>query len=547
MPGDFAIAQIAAQRTNFDDALTYANRSLDANALNIRAATLKAAILRHQGKAQDAYDVAESASQKVDPLDVGALAERWMDKQDAADAAMLADTLRDHPAAGLEAAVQYADAGLWSDGTAVLEQMVAAAPDKSSITPMAYYYLGWFAQKQGQAQQALDDFKLASQMPANDITFPFQFEGIAALEAAMQANPTDARAPYHLANLLFDSQPARATKLWEQSAALDPSFPIVHRNLGVAYTHDGGDDSNNRAIAQYELAVAHDDPYADHFAELDQLYETTGLAPEKRLALLEQNQSTVIKRDDATARLISLKIFAGKYDEAIALMQNRVFNIWEGGSRMNLDVSWTDAHLLRGRQRLASGDSAGALADFDTALKYPDNLRVEIPDGPNARHAEVSWFIACACEAMGNLDRAKAAWTDAASTDAPAAGGGGGRRGGRGGFGGPDRNVQRYYRALAMQKLGQAGRGETIFHELAASADAAAAQSADGDPSAAGGAAPAGAERQPARTREAAAHYLAGLGHLGLKETDAARKEFASALAAKPDYLGAKVSLTSIQ
>ena len=42
------------------------------------------------------------------------------------------------------------------------------------------------------------------------------------------------------------------------------------------------------------------------------------------------------KRDDALSREIGLKIFAGKYDDAIALMTGRTFSVWEGGS---LDVA----------------------------------------------------------------------------------------------------------------------------------------------------------------------------------------------------------------
>jgi tetratricopeptide (TPR) repeat protein len=552
--GYFAIAQIACQRGDFDDALDYANRSLDANALNIRAATLKAAILRHQYDWRKALRVVQDASEKIDPLDVGALAERWLDEVDdnyenapsqPRDEAAFVSTLKNHPAAGLEAAVQYADAGLWADGTSVLQQLVAAAPDQSRVTPMAYYYLGWFAQKQGQSQKALDYFKLAAQMPANDLVFPFQFEGIQALEAAMTANPQDAHAPYLLGDLLFDSQPARATKLWEQSAALDPSFTIVHRNLAVAYSHQDGNDSTSNAIAQLEQAVSNGDTYADHFYELDQLYETTGVAPEKRLALLEQNQSTVVKRDDATARLVSLKIFAGKYDEAIALMQNRVFSIWEGGSSMHLDVSWTDAHLLRGREHLAAKQFPEALADFNAALQYPIGLRIEQGDGPHPRQAEVSWFIGLACEGMGDLDRAKQAWNTAVSTSLPTGGGRRGGRGGRGGSSGADRGVQRYYQALALQKLGQASRGETIFHELASTSTGALEQ-ADADANAAPPI-PSAGNRQPRSDREASAYYLIGLGHLGLNETDAARNEFTLALAARPDYLAAKISLATIQ
>jgi hypothetical protein len=42
------------------------------------------------------------------------------------------------------------------------------------------------------------------------------------------------------------------------------------------------------------------------------------------------------------------------------------------------------------------------------------------------------------------------------------------------------------------------------------------------------------------------AHYVAGLGYAGLGEKEKARGEFAAALAAMPDHLGAKLALGNL-
>jgi hypothetical protein len=65
----------------------------------------------------------------------------------------------------------------------------------------------------------------------------------------MKSNPRDARAPYYLGNLLYDWQPEEAVRLWETSAAINPSFSIVHRNLATAYAHRKPAGNLNRAIA----------------------------------------------------------------------------------------------------------------------------------------------------------------------------------------------------------------------------------------------------------------------------------------------------------
>ena len=127
------------------------------------------------------------------------------------------------------------------------------------------------------------------------------------LRAAIGANARDARAPYYLGNLLYDWQPEEATKWWEASAAIDPSFAIVHRNLAVAYLHRKPEGDPSQAIAELEKAVALDRKYALHFTELDELYEQAGTPIEKRVPLFEQNRDVVAQRDDAQNRAIALK------------------------------------------------------------------------------------------------------------------------------------------------------------------------------------------------------------------------------------------------
>ena len=252
----------------------------------------------------------------------------------------------------------------------MLSQVASKAPDAARVSPMVYYFLAYFAAKSGEKAKAGEYYALARRMPP-DYVFPFQYEEIDVLRAAIDAGSADARAPYYLGNLLYDWQPAEATKYWEKSAELDPSFAIVHRNLSVAYSHRG--DPAEKAIAELEKAVSMDRKYPIHFTELDELYESAGVAPEKRLALLEKNHAVVTGRDDSLAREISMKVVAGKYDEAIQLMTGRHFAVWEGAN-LNVGEQWTNAYLLRGQRRLGAKQYREALGDFQTATQIPDNL-----------------------------------------------------------------------------------------------------------------------------------------------------------------------------
>ena len=285
--------------------------------------------------------------------------------------------------------------------------MTAAAPDKSKIHPMAYYYLGYFAEKLG-AQKASEYYRLAVSMPP-DYVFPFQNEAIDVLRAAIQANPRDARAPYYLGNLLYDWQPEEAAKLWETSAALDPSFAIVHRNLATAYMHQKPAGDLNRAIAELEHAVSLDRKYPLHFTELDELYEQAGTPIEKRLPLFEKNRDVVAQRDDAQNRAIALKVAAGKYDEAIAMMTGRQFAVVEGAN-LNVAEHWTDAHILRGQRNIAAKRYTEALADLQAALTVPSNLAARGWRRGGARGAEIAYWTGVAYQGMSDRAKATESW-----------------------------------------------------------------------------------------------------------------------------------------
>ena len=420
--------------------------------------------------------------------------------------------------------------GLWQDGADTLLQMTAAAPDKSKIHPMAYYYLGYFAGKLGQPQKAAEYCRLAAGMPAGLRLSVPERSHRGACARPSSTNPRDARAPYYLGNLLYDWQPEEATRLWEASAALDPSFAIVHRNLATAYQHRKPAGDLDRAIAELEKAVSLDRKYALHFAELDQLYEQAGTPIEKRLPLFERNQDTVARRDDAQNRAIGLKVAAGKYDDAIAMMTGRHFAVAEGAN-LNVAEHWADAHLLRAQRNLAAGRRTEALADLQAAAAIPANL----PGGgagPGNRGAEIAYWTGVAYEGSGDHAKAVESWNHAG---APAAAGG--RRGGAPG-GSPE--VQSYYQALCLEKLGQTDRAQAMFRGLVDSGQHLLRQ-----PDTAGGRG--GAARPPSpRATVANAHYLAGLGYLGLHEREKAKAELSQAVETSPDLVGAKSALAAL-
>ncbi|MCF7972256.1 MAG: DUF5107 domain-containing protein [Phycisphaerae bacterium] len=526
-PSYYGLAEIACIRGDLDTALDHVERSIEFNSVNLRAQNLKAAVLRHLGRSKEALALLTTTVYHINPLDTRALAEQWLAGKTRKQARVLSDTLNAFPATAQQCAAEYLNAGLWQDGTKVLQLMVNSAPDKTRINPMVYYYLACFADQLGQSDQAVEYAHLAQAM-SPDYCFPFQGETIAILERVMTLNPRDARAPYYLGNVLYDWQPKKATALWEKSIALDPSYAIAHRNLAIAYAHEETSDALPRAITSLEQAVALPHKYAIHFAELDELYEAAGVTPEKRLAVMEKSQNTVIQRDDATQRLIALKVLGKKCTEAIALMTGREFEIWEGGS-LTVVNDWVSAHLLRGQTALQARKYQEALDEFALAPKIPNNLPSA---GGTQRNAEIAYWTGMAHETLGHIDQAKALWTEAVTPQEESSRPGRGRRN--------RANAEAYFQALIHQKLGQAGQAKSLFEQLL---ETAQSQLKDGDtvnPSAPY------QDQRSQRDRLANAHTLAGLAYLGLSDTAKGKESLGKALEIQPGLLLAKTTLEEL-
>jgi tetratricopeptide (TPR) repeat protein len=175
-----------------------------------------------------------------------------------------------------------------------------------------------------------------------------------------------------------------------------------------------------------------------------------------------------------------------------------------------------------------SNEFHSALEDFQAALNPPKNLRAE--QRGTSRRAEFSYWSSLAQAALGNTQLATNLWKDSAESGAWRGERSGNRR---------DtplaRSAQRYYQALARQKLGATNAASETFRELISSGESALKQP--------GNDASEAAVVPSSRERCAAGHYSAGLGYAGLGEMENARKEFVASLELLPDHLGAKLAL----
>ena len=405
--------------------------------------------------------------------------------------------------------MDYGNCGFVDESIDVLSRLVEADREGSSSFPMLHYYLGFYLEKKGEKNKALECYKRASRMPS-DYCFPFRLESIQMLQRAQKIHPADARAPYYLGNLLYDLQPQRAIQEWEKSRSLDGTFPIVHRNLGLAYAQVENDVA--KAVTSLEQAVALNSKDARFFYELDLLYEAAGASPEKRLSLLEKNHETVLLRDDALSREIMLLVQLGKYQRAVDLLAGHHFHVWEGGGRIH--NVYVDAHLLKGCEHFAAGEYTEALESFEAALEYPENLEVGRPYS-GGRAAQIYYFIGLVYEVRDDVEKAKEYYEDAAAM--------------RHGW-----SEISFYQGLMFRKLGLEEKADQMFEGLIEFGKQRLKAAPSMDFFAKFG------ERQSAMRRKANAHYLLGLGYLGKQNQREARAQFQKAVELNINHLWAK-------
>jgi len=531
----YNLAELSTARRDYGKALEFLDRSLSTGRFHNKASNLKAAVLRKTGDPEAALQVVTEVLSS-DKLDHWAANELYLallscGKAPEAESQLkeLKRVLRGSFQNYLELALDYFRCGLFEEEAEVLERLIAlpemqnvpvtlsgrSLTDKSKA--MAFYYLGQCYELSGKANQALSCYKKAASMPT-DLVFPFRLEAYGALNSALRMNPDDARARYYLGDLMFEAQPEKAIEYWEQSRTLDDSFSIVHRNLALAYARVHND--LEKAMTSLETAVScnREDPRL--YLELDRLYETGKVPPEKRLQLMEKNQSVVDRNDDLAMRQAALYVQLEKYDEAIEILEGRHFHVWEGGGEIH-DL-FVDAHLARGQDRAEEQDFDAAEEDFRRALDYPINLQVGRPSS-GGRAPEIFYSLGVLNESRGDQEEARRFYAEAVEIGAS-------RR----------YPALDYYKALSYRKLGDQKAADGLLDGMISMAREELERETGDRFFAKFG------EQQSEEVRRGELHYLLGLGYLGKGEEAKARGEFEKALKLDINHVWAKRQLAAL-
>ena len=393
-PAHHRLAEIDCSRHNWETALEHITRSLCADVDNLNARNLKAQLLRKLNHNEEAAALLCS-TRALDPLDIfSAYLESGKAPSDLGQR--------------LDLALDLARAGWFEDALFVLSSPHSGA---SGAQTMLLYARAHVLNQLGRDQESLAAYhEAATSDPA--CVFPSRLEEMLLLEEAMRMNPSDARAPYYLANLLYDRKRHReAITLWEHAARLDPEFPTSWRNLGFGYYNVMHDSA--KALSAFEHARRLSPADARILYEEDQLAKRTGAPLEQRLSTLEANRELVWQRDDLSVELATLYNSAGNPDAALQILFSRQFQPWEGGEGLVL-AQYVRAQLLLGQRAMAASDAASALRFFQRACDPPRNLS-------EARHllsnlSMIDYWLGIAYAETGERQSAIKHWEYAART-----------------------------------------------------------------------------------------------------------------------------------
>ncbi|HTD97838.1 MAG TPA: DUF5107 domain-containing protein [Mucilaginibacter sp.] len=449
--GFLSLARIAAIKNKTGDALKLVEKSLVRNAHSHTARHLKAALLRKALRFDDCISfIAESL--KIDLFNYGCLFEQYLVNKTVKEETAVEELrklMRDDLNNFLELSLDYAQAGLYKEAIEVLTIFKAS---KDEVSPLVYYYLGWFAKQNQQPDEALAFCKLGA-VQSPDRCFPNKIEEVLILQNALILNPGDAKAAYYLGNFWYDKrQYTEAIACWENAAKLDDTFPTVHRNLSLAYYNKL--EQKERSILAMEKAFALDTTDSRILMELDQLYKITGKTAYERLQFLNKYPSLVEERDDLYLEKITLYNNLQDFELAKKLLMSRKFHPWEGGEGKVVG-QFLLCYTELAKQAIVEGDFYKALELLEATRNYPENLGEGKLYG--APENDVNYLLGCVYEGLGASDKAKEKFEDATKGisepvqaiyyNDPQ----------------PDKIV---YQALAWRKLGNNHKADSIFERF---------------------------------------------------------------------------------
>lgn len=387
--GYYWLACLSCRRGEYENALEFIDKSLLGSWHNMKARTLKAAILRLLSRDSSAL-LEESLS--IDPLDMGT---RYESGLAASDLSEWKSKMRNPAHNYLELALDYIKAGFYEDALDILRSC-------NEESPMLSYYQGYVLELMGKTEDAITLHKRAEAADSS-YCFPNRVEEILILGSAVRLLENAPYAHYYLGCLLYDKkQYEEAASHWEISTVQAPDYAMSFRCLAIAYYNKKNDIQT--ALKYMKKAFELDSSYTRFLLEYDQLRAKAGVSVEDRLSLLKEHLELVTSRDALYIEYITLLNNVGEYEEALACLKTHQFHPWEGGEgKVSTQYRYALTQLALLAMEKESYDEAVSL--LEATKEYPANLG----EGklPNVQDNIADYYIGQIYKAKGEKETAR--------------------------------------------------------------------------------------------------------------------------------------------
>lgn len=386
--GYYYLAMMCARTAQWAQGLFFVNRSLEHEAVNTKALALKSFLLRRQGRKSEALaSLDENLTHNA--FDFVSGFERYLLVDNDQVFSLMGNRTYNY----LNLARTYMSFGAYEEAHSALLR-------SDEHDALVCYYLAYCEYRLGRVNQSTEHIKIAEGLPGS-YCFPNALEDILVLQDAVDSG-AGSKAPYYLGCLYYDkSQTDRAVGLWEKSCAADPSFPTVHRNLGLVYYNKLG--RRHDALEQMEEAFRLDESDARVFLELDQLHQAMGWTYPKRRELFENHMDLVESRDDLFVEYMEILNLTGSYELGFEDMSKRHFHPWEGGEG-KVTTQYRLSLILMALQAMKVGDWQLAREQLTKAQYYPENLGEGKLEGQ--KDNDIHYFLGLVNQHLGHADEA---------------------------------------------------------------------------------------------------------------------------------------------
>ncbi len=226
----YNLAAIDCRRGHFEKALDLIDRSLVRNWHHHKARQLKASILRHLGRKEEAAALIEE-SLKIDQFNMGCRYEQYLLTRDEKALKEMQHLMRGAAHPYIEYALDFATAGLYDEAIELLETYAAT---QNTVYPMIHYALGFFYSRKNDKDSARLHYRQGEQGD-HSYCFPNRIEEVVILQDAMEVNAgACAKAAYSLGNFWYAASTTMrspAGRLRPPSIRHSPQYGVTCRWL----------------------------------------------------------------------------------------------------------------------------------------------------------------------------------------------------------------------------------------------------------------------------------------------------------------------------